>query len=613
MSAFRRVRPTRTTIAALVGLLWALSFGALRDVVWADLRSGMVDLRGLPRATRGLVWLGFLLLFAMAGALLFSDSWRAQFELLPLYAGAPGRGELIPWALVPATLLMLTLAWSLALTGVLHSQRLLRLGILLLYLFVATGWTGMGALGARGLLEQGLGWSALAAVPIFFAARWRKEGRPVAEFAVLQFLVGSAFALSQARALELWRISGVPLVLGALSTNVFAYAGLAIPFLLFIGMDIADFVLHAATWTTYIVSTRLHRSAAYLLLPLVLAWRLRDVMREAVGRVSSSSFGAVAASYAGALGVPLPVGLLWWFVARWRRKIAGLPPTVEDVGEAGRATAPWLIVAFQGYHVVILVALVLLAALGAVASHFTDQLPLAQVQMLANQVTTQEAYRLLIQILALAAAIRLQRQGRQAAALYLGTFAAMQLWFELTSAGRTLAPLAWRGVEPVDFWWVVMSAVVGGNWLLRRRLTPARATRLPLIVLMTALLRQTELIENPLSPLFSFAGIGFVAFGIVWDALSVGSWANTSSPALPRPGRIFLYLGYVLFTATIVNWALTTHNLSYVESFTGETAIGGLSLFGKPMLCAIFAVTLAAPATGGAGPLGENRGSPLTP
>jgi hypothetical protein len=94
--------------------------GAVRNLIWTDLRRGLIDLRGLTRSTRVLIWLGFVLLVAMLGALLFNDLWRAHSPLLATATGVPGRGTLVPVALVPSSLFMLVVAWSLALSGALH-------------------------------------------------------------------------------------------------------------------------------------------------------------------------------------------------------------------------------------------------------------------------------------------------------------------------------------------------------------------------------------------------------------------------------------------------------------------------------------------------------------
>jgi len=114
-------------------------------------------------------------------------------------------------------------------------------------------------------------------------------------------------------------------------------------------------------------------------------------------------------------------------------------------------------------------------------------------------------------------------------------------------------------------------------------------------VLITALLRQTDFISNRFSPFFGSGGVWFIAFGLAWDALTIGAWANQSSAGLPRVSRIFLYLGYTLLTVTVVCWAVSAHDLTAVNRLTGEAALDGLQLYGRPMLYAIFAVTLAAP------------------
>ena len=62
---------------------------------------------------------------------------------------------------------------------------------------------------------------------------------------------------------------------------------------------------------------------------------------------------------------------------------------------------------------------------------------------------------------------------------------------------------------------------------------------------------------------------------------------------MPRVSRILLYLGYILFSIAVLNWSVATHDISQVDFFTGQAALGGFGLFGKPLIYSIFAVTLA--------------------
>jgi len=129
--------------------------------------------------------------------------------------------------------------------------------------------------------------------------------------------------------------------------------------------------------------------------------------------------------------------------------------------------------------------------------------------------------------------------------------------------------------------------------LARRELTPGRASALAFMTLITLLLRQTDFLSNRFSLFVGSGGLGFLAFGIIWDALTIGAWANEGSRGLPRVSRIFLYLGYVLMTVTVINWAVASHDLGEVGRLTGDLGLVGLEAFGKPLLYTIFAVTLA--------------------
>lgn len=210
-------------------------------------------------------------------------------------------------------------------------------------------------------------------------------------------------------------------------------------------------------------------------------------------------------------------------------------------------------------------------------------------------------WQTLLAVVAILATLWFARRGRRTVALYLGILGTDALWIQLTNPGRPSSFLGWSGLEPVDFWWVVIFSAVAFFWLVRGRLTEERARRLSMLVLITLLMRQTGFIEDPFSPFLGFTGVGMIAIGIVWDALTIGFWANNDSRGMPRVSRILLYLGYVLFSIAVVNWSLASHDISQVDFFTGQAALGGFSLFGKPLIYAIFAVTLAELAVDGRG------------
>ncbi len=591
----QRLRPTRNTLALLVGLLWALSFGAVRDFVWADLREGMIDLRGLSRVTRGIVLLGFGLLAMMIVVLLFNDLWRALFDLRPLIQSAPGRGALVPLLLPPVTLFLLALAWTFGLTGALHGHPALRLGVLLFFAASVLQWLGATTAFAT-LPELVATWGALGGVLLFFLLRWRAAPRPAWEFLLLLLPVSLIFVLAHARAVSQDNLTGIATGLQTLSAHVLSYTSFVIPLLTLIGIDIALFTYQASYWTSQIVEERLPRVALYGLLLLVGAWRLHAVGGATLAQVAENGWRAEGLGYVGALAVPLLAILVWWLLARVRP--AEPEPTIEEVVEAAERHAFPLILF---YNLLTLISFTLLYLAGASTFGMTQapDVRAATMGLLDVLFATSDwvqryllPWHVLVAGLMIPAAFWLARRGHRAAALYLGLFGARALWIEATNPGRPLDALLWRGDAPVLFWWVMLLAGSGLFWLLRRELTARRAARLLMLFLITVLLEQTDFIENPFSPFLAFAGIGFLAFGVVWDALTAGAWTNDSSPALPRTTRLFLYIGYVLLTVTVVNWALTTHNLETVGRFTGDAALAGLALFGIPLLHAIIVLTL---------------------
>lgn len=587
-------RPTAAVWAA-GRLLWDVSLGAVRDFVWGDLRKGLLSLHGLPTTTRVLALLGFGLLIAMTLALLWADVWRTQFALIPLTRGLPGRGTLLPNALVPATWFVMALSWSFWLGGALHSWPLIRIGALLLYLIVAIGWVSGTSFANERALQVCL--AMLAAVPLTFLARWRDRIRPALEFGMLFTFVCVTFALVQQQGLESWAASDEPIMLVKLNVDVLSLRSFINPMLVLAGMGVATFALQLGSWGSTVVAQRTPRPFALALLLLAIGWLAYTTAADLAGQTSAGADSGLIGAYAsGLVGLGL-IGLAWCVVSRIHdraRPEATSTVTVHEVADAAESRAMPLIVLFSAMSLITVLATGVLWALFVL--RVVPSVPGSDdvfFAFLSNQ-ATHRWWEVSIGLGLCALAAWLAHRGHHAAALYLGVFGLLTAWSRL---GSVSGPLPWfsRSAAPLalDVWWVAVLVSVSAALAIRGRLSAERVSGLLTLTLILILLRQTDFLSNRFSPLFGSAGVAFLAFGVLWDILTVGSWANHGSPKLPRESRIFLYLGYALLSVAVVNWALTVHDLGTVNQLTGEATLGGFERFGKPLLYAAFLAMLA--------------------
>lgn len=579
-----------------------------RDFVLADLRAGFIRLRGLNSPTQLLVVIGFGLVFGMVGALLFNGTWRAQFALVPQLNGAVGRGSLVPDALIPVTFFFITVAWTYMLAGALHTHWLVRVAANAMYLLFAWGWLNLTGIVTQFFIPAGIEqqdliqFSAIVVsmltVPIFFVLRSKahpeaREGiqrRPAMEWLVLFICVGAFFAVIHARDMASWHRFGIPVIVGVLQTNLVSYQGFVAPLLLLAGVNIALFTNQAARWTTEVIQVRLAAPFLYAALVVAFALRIATVLTEANARVIENGWQAELFALGGALGVWLLVGAAYWVVVRLGKKN---PEELNDekLLESAHGYAIWLILAFSLIKFVEYLLVNLAQALPTLRA-FDPARAILFDALNVMQTRGETPWLLIAALLFLAAGIFFARRGAREIALYVTIAGALTFWYEWLAPNGWLAQLHGATSERIDFLAMLFLLGITLYWTARRRLTVTRAAGMLFLIVLFGLLRQTNFISSPFSPFLGFAGIGFVAFGILYDAIGVGKWANASSPNFPRVSRIFLYLGYVLLSVMIVNWALASHDLKNIEQLTGSVAWHGMEVFGIPLLYAIAAITV---------------------
>jgi hypothetical protein len=531
-----------------VRFAWAVTFDAIHDFVWGDLKEGVLDLRGLPSPVRALVWLGFTLLLVVIGAVLTADHWRVAFDLLPLTGGISGRGRLIPVILLPVTMFLTAIAWSFVLAGAFRARRSIRLTMLFLYCLSFIGAIDAPIISNPKALLVTVG--SLVGLLVLFGIGWRTRPRPAVEFLLMLVLVGSASAVVQAEGVTNWRQSGLPLIAAHVHLDVSNQTSLITPLLLLVGMGVAGFAAKLAGWGVAITEDRLPRRSVFVLLVPALGWQAWQMIESTLDRLQDGPTIELGALL-NALGVPLIVGLCWLGVTRLagRRHQPTDVLNADEVAESIDRWAPSLVVLYALPVLItfLVAASILLASVAAVVLGVSTAAQLAMSGLLGaiSSPPVLFGWHLVVDALAVGAAVWLAWAGQRAPALFLATYGLMDLKSELSLDGRMLAPFTSPVEAPrADVWWTLILLGAGLLWLARRRLTERRAGHLLFLTLILLLLSQTGFISNRFTVL-GLGGIGFLAFGIVWDTLTVGAWANTDTRGLPRTSRIFLYLGYL--------------------------------------------------------------------
>lgn len=592
--------PDRGTIFLIIGVVLLVASGAMREFVWADLRAGVLRFSDLTRSAKFLVFLMLGCLLALTIGMVFHEYWRTTFDLVSARGGTPGRGTLVAKPLLPVTLFLIGLATAVALTGALHVRRPLRVVAVLVYLGLIGDWAHVArTIGAGEPWQRTTILVALAAVPVFFAIRWTAKARPLFEFCVIFASIAVTLGLSQQILLEADRRfsnGGISLAASQSSEVISGLALFSIPFLFMIGLDIAEFGLRVSGWTVQIVRTksgRLVRWVSYALLTGLGVMRLHTVVVQMQDHFDADPGGAAWHRYAGAAGVAVIIAVGWIAVAR-RGDSGAIHP--ERVAAAGRSIGVPLVFVFLAPTLI--AQLVLQLVNTADASNIpgvgvnTILHALDGVDWVSDNLTHWLGF---VGAASVVAAWFLARRGERAQALFLGLTGAITFWSYVTTPGRLLGTLenAWSTDHSyLDFWFVVAAIGLALYWAARRELDPLRAQVVLMVLVLSGLMAHSDFLENPFDTFFGVAGVALFVFTVAFDFMTVGSWANADSPSLPRTSRVFAYLGFVIFSLVMVNWALVTNDLAQVQFFTGQGALKGFRDLGRPMLFAVAVVAL---------------------
>lgn len=577
-----------------LGALGSLGRDVARDFLWNDLKEGAWEWRTLPASIRPVVGLVGLLLCGVLGGLLLEPQLRQAFDLtaLPLTVEAAAhRGASVPGPLVPATVLLLSVAFALGLAGTLRAHPAARwalMGFWSVYALTPAwplalqAWVG----DARARLSLlGVVLSLLALPP---AQAWlrRRPPRWTLETGVLWILVALPMGATWVWGARDLAASGVPLWLQSLQNVVFSLQCWAIPLFLFLGVDMADFTRMAAGWTVDRVAGS-RPWITWAVLAAVAAWRVEAVLLAQADRLAVASWTREAWAHVGALGEVAAVLVTTALVLGLARR--GPEPDLEEAATELRdlafplaflfcapAMGAWLLQDLAGVLVLVPAAARVALALATGITGWTG------------------AWQALLFAGALALGLARARSGQRVSALYLALFGVHGLWITVTRPGAPLEALTWTSQQPTDTLWTLGVLALGTAWALGGRLSPPRGRALLTVLLASALLLQLDLIGFPLTPVLGFLGVGLTVLAFAWDAVSYGRWARQSTPALPSASRVLLYLGYVLAVATLTLWSSVAHERGRLDLFTNTPFLQGLALLGRPLVMAWVALAVRA-------------------
>lgn len=574
-----------------IAVSWELVRGLLRDFVWATLRDGVIRLKGFSAATKAVVVMASALLLATIIAFADGDVLRHTTHFIVIPHGLGGRGSLVPEPLVPVTFVLVAVGSALALAGALHAAVPVRAVVLFFFGGVAVAFQGL-AQSVRPDTTVWPAWLLILAIGAVFIVRWRAAPRPAIEFAALLLLVAGALSMSERALVSTDRLSGGAFAVRQLSVLLGQLVLLATPLLLVAGLDIIAFGADLSSWALKSVDRRLPLRMVNVLLAALVGWRIRDLAWQSIVDIR----GDGVASLEPALGVLLLIALLWAF---WRvaGRVAAAPPGAsegEDSVEHGSAVVRLpLGAAYSALTLALVPVLLLLQSLtyfGVTDDRVIGRLrSLAEILGRADVVT---AYRCGVGLTLVVVGIVVAHRGATTIAMFLGSVGLSDLVQQLFAKVGGLHKFLWVGPRHIDLAWMATFVAFGVWWSVRRKLTKVRAERLLFVVLLAALLRQFAFVSDPFRPLLGFAGIGFVAFGLIWGFLTSAGWTNEDSSRFPRSSRTFLYLGYSLFSVALLNWFAASHDVPQMSRFA-SFGTNGVEILGYPLLYTLFTLVLA--------------------
>jgi len=181
-------------------------------------------------------------------------------------------------------------------------------------------------------------------------------------------------------------------------------------------------------------------------------------------------------------------------------------------------------------------------------------------------------------------AIVLARRGRVGEASLLAAVCVVTV----TGALGTVLPAAMLrartpdSIAAITSWLAIVVLVITA---LMRRLTRRRLVGLLTVLLVGGLYTYRNALDDPVSAIFGYAGLGIALFGLAWQALTGAAFTRSGSRRFPEPTRSFAYLANTLFAFGVVAFVSVSRVEVGSVSLSDLNATGDAAL-GTPLLLA---------------------------
>jgi len=577
--------PSRQKLVTLLVSVWAILVGGVRVFAWDSLKEGFIDVRPLPRVARFLSIIGLVLVFIFIGSILLNDPlrWSGALETLPLSSTAT-RGIFVPSTAVPIAYFAALIAWTFMFTGALHTRAAARWGVLICFFFFgfSNSFTGMLQLASADnpvfwMLALGLSLGLLLTLIAALAIVPRLRLPLYVEFLLMLATVGGLFLVALFASAQASQLGSVDFVSGYLVPEVVTNPrNLIAPFLYLAGAEMISFGISLTSWGAQATQAYGKRWVVIVLLVALLGYRWFTFMVNTIlpGVSSDQAQAWLGALLAASALAPIA---LW----RLRQPLSDRVPLKLVVG---------LILGIIVPQLVIVAAISILTTLPTIQAENSNLLE-AQLALARPLVALSSAIREYLYLGLALAGIGIAYFAVRAKRFTVAAFGMILAWTQFIwwfmENGRPLQE--WRYHYPdMDFWLTFAVTVIALYLVARKRLTQSHALALLGLAFFAWVLNFTDLLDNPLSLFFGFAGVFFTAFGILWSVITAGGrFANFDSPAFPRLSRIILYLGYALLTVNLTHWYTVTHDVAQ-QIFNSDLTLAGLRIFGLTSAYLVF-------------------------